>query len=180
MKTRKPVSNGSLKTRIAESRNRLFRVALAWCGDEMLADDLVQETMTDGITKSHQLRDEGRLFPWLYSILHNNWNQYLRRRKPQVEVDDNLPGSDDGPLGACEELEIVTRVRRAIMTLPLDQRQVISLVDLEEFSYCDVAQVLNIPIGTVMSRLHRARKTLLERLDKAAAGVSREHIRIVK
>ena len=171
-----------LKGRIAEARNRLYRVALAWCGDEMLADDLVQETMTNGIVNIKQLRDEKRLFAWLYSILNNNWRLHLRRNKQHDELDEQLHSEDNGPFGDCRELEIVTQVRSAVASLPMEQRQVISLVDLEEFSYCDVAQVLDIPIGTVMSRLHRARKNLLSRLDcpdfQPATG--REHIRIVK
>lgn len=172
----------SLKSRIAESRTRLYRVALAWCGDEMLADDLAQETMTSGITNIKQLRDETRLFAWLYSILNNNWRLHLRRKKCHDELDDQMPGEDDEPLGHCHEIEIVTRVRRAVATLPAQQRQVISLVDLEEFSYCDVAEILDIPIGTVMSRLHRARKNLLARLENPAVEpqTGREHIRIVK
>ena len=74
------------------------------------------------------------------------------------------------------------RVRQAVASLPVEQRQVIALVDLEEFSYCEVAQVLNIPIGTVMSRLHRARKNLLTRLEtaKPQAAVAKGHIRVVK
>ena len=172
----------SLKSRIAESRTRLYRVALAWCGDEMLADDLAQETMTSGITNINQLRDETRLFAWLYSILNNNWRLHLRRKKCHDELDDQMPGEDDEPLGHCHEIEIVTRVRRAVASLPAQQRQVISLVDLEEFSYCDVAEILDIPIGTVMSRLHRARKNLLARLENPAVEppTGREHIRIVK
>jgi RNA polymerase sigma-70 factor (ECF subfamily) len=172
----------SLKSRIAESRTRLYRVALAWCGDEMLADDLAQETMTNGITNIKQLRDETRLFAWLYSILNNNWRLHLRRKKCHDELDDQMPGEDDEPLGHCHEIEIVTRVRRAVASLPAQQRQVISLVDLEEFSYCDVAEILDIPIGTVMSRLHRARKNLLARLENPAVEpqTGREHIRIVK
>ena len=138
----------SLKSRIAESRTRLYRVALAWCGDEMLADDLAQETMTNGITNIKQLRDETRLFAWLYSILNNNWRLHLRRKKCHDELDDQMPGEGDEPLGHCHEIEIVTRVRRAVATLPVQQRQVISLVDLEEFSYCDVAEILDIPIST--------------------------------
>ena len=79
-------------------------------------------------------------------------------------------------------LEIVERVRRAVASLPVEQRQVLSLIDLEEFSYCDVAQVLNIPIGTVMSRLHRARKNLLARLEPAMpeTAAARGHMRVVK
>jgi RNA polymerase sigma-70 factor (ECF subfamily) len=173
----------SLKTQIAESRARLYRVALAWCGDEMLADDLAQETMTNGITNIRQLRDETRLFAWLYSILNNNWRLYLRRNKSHDELDEQIPVEEDGPLGHYHELEIVTRVRRAVASLPAQQRQVISLVDLEEFSYCDVAEILDIPIGTVMSRLHRARKSLLAKLEDPGAKSQPDkerHIRIVK
>ncbi len=178
----KPCMSTTLKSRIAEARNRLYRVALAWCGDEMLADDLVQETMTNGIVNIKQLRDEGRLFAWLYSILNNNWRLHLRRNKNHDELDDQLRSDENGPFGDCRELEIVRQVRRAVASLPMEQRQVISLVDLEEFSYCDVAQVLDIPIGTVMSRLHRARKNLLSILENPnpQPGAAREHIRIVK
>jgi len=171
-----------MKSRIAESRSRLYRVALAWCGDEMLADDLAQETMTNGIANIKQLRDERRLFAWLYSILNNNWRLYLRRKKSHDELDDELPDEDDGPAGQYQELEIVHQVRRAVATLPAQQRQVISLVDLEEFSYCDVAEILEIPIGTVMSRLHRARKNLLAKFENGAVEteMGKQHIRIVK
>ncbi|MCO6412993.1 MAG: RNA polymerase sigma factor [Thiogranum sp.] len=175
-------ANRSLKARIAESRGRLYRVALAWCGDPMLADDLVQEALANGIANSHQLRDDKRLFAWLYSILNNSWRGHLRARKNHDQLDDELPSEEAGPRGNCQELEIVCRVRQAVAALPLDQRQVISLVDLEEFSYCEVAEALDIPIGTVMSRLHRARKNLLAQLDPGmpAQGAGKKRIHIVK
>ncbi len=175
-------TNQPLRRRIAESRDRLFRVALVWCGDEMLADDLVQETLASGLVNSHQLRDENRLFAWLYSILNNNWHQYLRRRKPHTELDDEQQCEANGPLGNCQEMEIVARVRCAVARLPDDQRQILSLVDLEGFSYCEVAETLSIPIGTVMSRLHRARKNLLGQLEQHTADATPrgKHIRIVK
>jgi RNA polymerase sigma-70 factor (ECF subfamily) len=182
MRKTKFCTSVSLKSRIADSRGRLYRVALAWCGDEMLADDLAQETMTNGIANIKQLRDETRLFAWLYSILNNNWRLYLRRKKCHDELDDEMPDDGHGPAGQYRELEIVHRVRKAVATLPAQQRQVISLVDLEEFSYCDVAEILDIPIGTVMSRLHRARKNLLARLENGAVETTtgKQHIRIVK
>lgn len=161
-------STQELKQRIAASRDRLFRVALVWCGDKMLADDLTQETMILGIMNGHQLRDEDRLNPWLYSIMRNSWYLHMRRNKPQVELDEAMPSEDGDPFDACQDMELVERVRRAVMTLPDEQRQVISLVDLEEMSYNEVAQILEIPIGTVMSRLNRARKNLLARLDNPA------------
>ena len=156
----------SLKCRIVDSRERLYRVALAWCGDPMLADDLVQETLSAGLDKRSQLRDEARLFAWLYSILNNQWNSYLRSKKSSIAVDEQIPSDARGPAEDCEQLDIVKRVRQAVATLPIIERQVITLVNLEEMAYAEVAMALDIPIGTVMSRLHRARKHLLERMEQ--------------
>lgn len=155
----------SQRKRIAGARQRLFRTALAWCGDDMLADDLVQETLALGLQKAHQLRDPERLEPWLYSILNNCWKQYLRGQRYHDELDAQQPCESLPPEAAAGRLETVTRVRGAVAALPLEQRQVLSLVDLEGFAYCEVALILGIPIGTVMSRLHRGRKSLLGALE---------------
>ena len=172
----------TLGCRIIDTRDSLYRVALAWCGDKMLADDLVQETLSIGIAKRSQLRDEKRLFEWLYSILNNQWNSYLRSKKPHDVLDEQLPSEESGPVEHCEETEIVNRVRRAVATLPVIERQVVALVDLEGLSYCEVAVVLEIPIGTVMSRLYRARKRLLAKMDTSAGSgmVNRGNIHLVE
>lgn len=154
-----------LSNQIAGSRDRLYQVALAWCGDAMVADDLVQETLAAGIVNYRQLRDEKRLLAWLYSIMHNNWVKYLRKNKSHLELDNDYASDLQGPLDDCQELEIVCRVRQAVAALPGDQRQVIALIDLEGLSYQEVSEALSIPIGTVMSRLHRARKNLLAKLE---------------
>jgi RNA polymerase sigma-70 factor (ECF subfamily) len=155
-----------MRKQIGASRNRLYRVALAWCGDAMLADDLVQETLATGLQKVHQLREPERLNAWLYSILNNCWKQHLRRYRPTEDLDEERPGDELAPDVAVGRLETVARVRRAVASLPLEQRRVLALVDLEGLAYCEVASVLEIPMGTVMSRLHRGRKTLLGLLDK--------------
>lgn len=157
-----------LTQQIAASRDRLYQVALAWCSDAMVADDLVQDTLACGFANYQQLRDERCLFAWLYSILHNNWVKYLRRKKPHLELDDEQPAETQGPMNECQELEIVYRVRKAVASLAEDQREVIALVDLEGFSYQEVSDILHIPMGTVMSRLHRARKQLLAKLETKA------------
>ncbi len=149
-----------LRKDIAASRDRLYSVALAWCGDAMVADDLVQETLILALQRVHQLRKRERLHAWLYTILSNCWKHHLRRQRPSVELEDGHLPSDDGPAARTRELEIVHRVRRAIVRLPLGQRQTVTLVDLEGFSYAEVAEILDIPIGTVMSRLHTARNAL--------------------
>ncbi len=148
----------------------------------MLADDLVQETIETGIQKRQQLRDESRLFPWLYSILNNRWRQHLRSLKDYDELDERIASNLAGPCDSVEELQTVRQVRNAVSALNDKERQVISLVDLGELSYCEVASILGIPIGTVMSRLHRARKNLLAGLEAAApvTGATRPAIRVVK
>jgi len=80
-----------------------------------------------------------------------------------------MPSDLPGPEGYAERQEAVIRVRTAIAALPLGQRQVVTLVDLEEFSYAEVADIMAIPIGTVMSRLCRAREALRGLLKPAAA-----------
>jgi RNA polymerase sigma-70 factor (ECF subfamily) len=172
----------TIKNRIACSRDQLYRVALAWCSDPMLAEDLVQETIATGISKHEQLRDKEQLFAWLYSILNNNWYRHLRRKRSYDDLDEKTASDEAGPDAVCHELQLVMQVRQAVAILPLVERQVISLVDLEEFSYCDVAKILDIPIGTVMSRLHRARKNLLAKMDgiNNDSTMTISHIRRVK
>ncbi len=136
----------------------------------MLADDLVQETIETGILKSRQLKDESKLYSWLYRILKNSWYASIRKSQVHEMLNEEMLTDDAGPASNCQELEIVVQVRSAIATLPAEQRQVISLVDLDGLPYCEVAEALEIPIGTVMSRLHRARKGLLARMDTALPG----------
>lgn len=150
----------ALRKRLDHGRRRLYRMALAWCGDPMLADDLAQEALTKAVQKAHQLRDPEKLECWLCSILNNCWREHLRRSRPGVELDDEDLINEEGPESAHGTDEIVDRVRAAIACLPLGQRQVVTLVDLEGFAYAEVADILDVPIGTVMSRLCRARRSL--------------------
>lgn len=150
-------------------RTRLYRMAYAWCHDPALADDLVQEAMARGLAQLGQLRDTGKVGGWLFSILNRCWLDHLRARHDAVddEVLMDLPADLPGPDGHVERRETVRRVRNAVAELPLGQRQVLTLVDLEELSYAEVAEILAIPIGTVMSRLCRARSALRKLLEPA-------------
>jgi RNA polymerase sigma-70 factor (ECF subfamily) len=160
-----------LRKRIADNRDRLFRVALAWCGDRMMADDLVQETLVISLQRVSQLRDKERLNAWMYIILSNCWKQHLRRMRPTVDIDEIGIVSGSDAESDCSEQEIVDRVRAAIVKLPVGQRQTLTLVDLAGFSYAEVADVLSIPMGTVMSRLYSARQSLQKTLvDIHASG----------
>ena len=154
----------SLKKQLKGQRNNLYRLAMSWCGDRMLADDLVQDCMVKAWQKRQQLKDREKLNAWLYRILHNCWMEYLRRVKPVVDLEEVPAEFTGGPDGLLEQQQLAYRVRQAVSRLPLGQREVVTLVDLEEFRYAEVAEILEIPIGTVMSRLNRARKTLRSEL----------------
>lgn len=169
-----------LVEQIKDSRLRLYRLAFAWCHDAGLADDLAQEALTRGLSRLDQLRDSTRLMGWLFAILNRCWIDHLRGRREDVddELLAELPSDLPGPDCHVERQETVSRVRTAIAALPLGQRQVVTLVDLEDFSYAEVAEILAIPIGTVMSRLCRARGSLKELLLEPP--VAQRHLRSVK
>ena len=149
---------------LEERRERLYRLAVSWCHDAMLAEDLVQDTLGKALQKYEQLNDPSKLDAWLFRILHNTWMEYLRKHKPTTDLDDINPLDKETPESNFSDQQLVVRVQQAITTLPMSQRQVITLVDIEGFSYVIVAEILDIPIGTVMSRLSRARATLKKRL----------------
>ena len=158
---------------MAQSRSRLYRVAYSWCHDPCLADDLVQETLLKGLKHAHQIKDGGALDSWLFSILANCLRDHFRRQHPTADVEEimELAAPDASPEECHTENELVGRVRRAVATLPLGQRQVITLVDLEEQSYSQTATALGIPVGTVMSRLCRARQALRARLHETPSSL---------
>ncbi|MCK9530240.1 MAG: sigma-70 family RNA polymerase sigma factor [Gammaproteobacteria bacterium] len=170
-----------LRKRVEQNRTRLYRMAYAWCYDPATADDLVQECLTRALQNLGKLRDSERLEVWLYSILNNCWREHLRRRRPNEEFDEEQFVCENCPETQSYQQEIVQRVRDAIACLPMGQRKVVTLVDLEGFSYAEVAGILEIPIGTVMSRLSRARTELQRRLaDLAEHGESAPRLRRVK
>jgi len=160
------------ESRIESHRAALFRAACAWSHDRPLADDLAQETLAKALAHAGQLRDPERLRSWLFGILANCWRDHLRALRPSVDIDtleDEYACADPTPDEAYDRREIVDRVRAAVALLPTGQRQVLTLVDLEECSYSEVASILGIPIGTVMSRLCRARLALRDRLLRPEA-----------
>ena len=160
------------RAQLKQQRAKLLRVAYSWCHDSALAEDLVQDTLARAMERCHQLREASQIEPWLFAILTNCWRDHLRRLRPHQDIDELEETLSD--LGATPEQErergqIVDRVRAAVAHLPIGQREVLTLVDLEEFSYADVSTILEIPIGTVMSRLCRARQALKKELTEFEA-----------
>jgi RNA polymerase sigma-70 factor (ECF subfamily) len=169
---------------LKEARTRLYRVAYAWCHSPALADDLVQETLTKALQKSGQLRDPKARDAWLFTILANCYRDHFRRSREMDDIDEIEISTESTPETEMSRSEIVGKVRAAIERLPAGQRQVVTLVDIEGFSYVEVAQILEVPIGTVMSRLCRARNAmkalLLPELQKNTASANRGALRRVK
>lgn len=175
--------NAGIGAQIKERRTRLYRVAYSWCHDRTLADDLAQEALARGLSHLHQLRDPAQLDSWLFKILHNCWRDCLRCQKDFQDVEDLedfLYAHDETPESINSRSQVVNRVREAVALLPIGQRQVLTLVDLEEFSYNQVAEILAIPVGTVMSRLCRGRLALKEKLIELAPVTKGTLLRIVK
>ncbi len=169
-------ASARLKTGIEAQRGALYRLAFAWCHDAALADDLVQETQLRALDRAAQLRDPARLKSWLCSILANALRDHFRRSRAFENVDDldeAVLADPVTPETASASARLVLRVRAEVGRLPMGQRQVVTLVDLEGCSYAEVSEILSVPIGTVMSRLCRARAALRERLLDAAPEASR-------
>jgi RNA polymerase sigma-70 factor (ECF subfamily) len=162
--------SNDLKDQLDNIRPKLYRLAYSWSHNAALADDLVQETLIKALKNSSQLRDPALLNSWLFSILANCLRDHFRQHKEMddiEELEDYRYAHENTPENVHSQSQIVSRVRDAVAKLPLGQRQVLTLVDLEELTYIEVASILGIPIGTVMSRLCRARvamKILLKEL----------------
>ncbi|MFO1362666.1 MAG: RNA polymerase sigma factor [Burkholderiales bacterium] len=144
---------------IAPHIPRLRRYARALAGDQHAADDLVQDTLERAINKRHLWRPDSDLRAWLFAIMHNVFVNQLRARSAHPEAalaDDDLP-----PVPSAQGARLEIRdLESALALLPPEQREIVLLVGLEQFSYAEVARALDIPIGTVMSRLFRGRERL--------------------
>lgn len=161
--------------------HRLYRMAYAWSHDPHLAADLVQDTLAKALKNRHQLRDQAALHGWLFVILANNWRDHCRRVRDTVDIDTIELGHDSNLEADSDRNELLERVRTAIAQLNPDHREVLTLVVLEEMAYDEVAKVLGIPIGTVTSRLCRARGILRRILhEMGVAGATTATLRRVK
>jgi RNA polymerase sigma-70 factor (ECF subfamily) len=173
----------AVRHEVQRSRDALYRVAYAWCHDASLAEDLAQEAVEKAIRNASQVRDPERLKGWLYRILANCLTDHYRARREHEDLErfaDSIADAGPSPEEAHARTQIAARVRQSIARLPLGQRQVVTLVDLEGCSYAEVGEALEIPIGTVMSRLCRARQVLRERLVGTLADAPGTRLRSVK
>jgi len=160
---------------------KLYRLAWSWCHDRHAADDLVQETCLRAMERLSQLKDGEKTLAWVVKIMVNLHRDRIRARKETLDVERLHLVSSDSVEGLAHQAESVDRVRRAVATLDRDQRHVLTLVDLMQFSYAEVAETLDIPMGTVMSRLSRARGKLKDVLLRQESQASEQpRLRMVK
>ena len=159
-----------LHKQICDARDRLYRIAWSWSHDGHTADDLVQETLTRAFSKVDKLRDENRLQVWLTQIMANLYRDQFRRVTPDTGLEGDLLAGSDDPEQATNASQLISRTREAISALGDDQRQVLTLIDMAGFSYSDTAAILDVPVGTIMSRLSRARRRMRELLKQQGIG----------
>jgi len=154
----------------------LRRYASALLRDRQDVDDLVHECLVRALDRLHTLRDDAEMRPWLFAIMHNLYASRVRRRQTQGQPlsVDTVAGQALAAPPRQEEHLGVRDVMRAVERLPEDHRAVLLLVTVEDLSYAEAARVLGIPIGTVMSRLARARERVRRDTEgEASAGLKR-------
>jgi RNA polymerase sigma-70 factor, ECF subfamily len=155
----------------------LYRAALRLTRVPADAEDLVQETYLKAFRASDKFEPDTNLRAWLFTILHNTARNRARdRAREHVTIDSEaVDRAADTRSGAAETPEMLLlretlapELQAAIDALPDAFRQAVWLRDVEEFSYAEIAAMLEIPIGTVMSRISRGRRMLFERLKETA------------
>lgn len=175
-----------------EHIDALYRTALRMTRNPSDAEDLVQEAYLRAFRSLHQFTEGTNLRAWLFRILTNTYiNEYRRRqRRPSSSslddleefylydhlIDSRVQPPDERPEDVVLERLTVDNVIQAIESLPEEFRQVVLLADVEGFSYREIAEIVDIPVGTVMSRLFRARRRLQRQLYDSAveAGILKE------
>lgn len=151
----------------------LRRYARALTGDTWAADDLVQDTLERACSKWRLWLVGTNLRAWLFSVMHNLFVNQLRQsagggRPAMLDIDDladDLPAPASSPDQALD-------LQRCLLRLPPEQREVLLLASMEDMSYAEIAKVTGVPLGTVMSRLSRARARLQSLLDAPARGLA--------
>ncbi len=152
-------------------QHRLYGVALRMLGNAAEAEEATQEAFLRAHGALREFRGDSRLATWLYAIVSRLCLTRLgsSERRALRQGEEGLlrlhhPGR--GPEGAAEQSELDAALHRAIAELPEDRRMVVVLRDLEGLSYEEVAQALGLELGTVRSRLHRARMDLKDKLER--------------
>jgi len=152
--------------------DRMFSAALRMTRNQYDAEDLVQETMLCAYARFHTFQEGTNLKAWLYRVLHNTWiSQYRRKQRRPDEImaadvaEYQTAGERLGPVNGSAEVSALESlpdedVKAAFMALSEDSRVAVYYADVEGFSYKQIAEILDVSVGTVTSRLHRGRQRL--------------------
>ena len=170
-----PPVSPAFESEALASLDSLYRTALRLTRVPADAEDLVQETYLKAVRAADSFRPGTNLRAWLFTILHNTARNRVRDRvRDAVSVDSEIVERaaelppDGGPVETPESLllrdTLAPELQAAIDALPAAFREAVWLRDVEEFSYAEIADMLSIPVGTVMSRISRGRRLLFERL----------------
>lgn len=180
-----PLRQGTSRTPdVVDLLAPLRRYARALTRDEARAEDLVQDTLVRAFERHHTLRPSSNLKTWLMTVLHNVFIDGQRRGRTEARyaAEAALAWHDVAPAAQEHHLRL-QQVRRAFLGLPEEQRAAIHLVTIEGFAYQEAADALGVPIGTLMSRLGRARAALRALEDGSApsevAEEERPRLRVV-
>src|SRR5215469_2073614 len=149
---------------------RLRRFARGLTGSAVEADDLVQAACERALARQHQFQEGTRFDSWMFRIVQTIWIDQIRARDVRKEDSDTAErlGSDE-PVRRVEARLALDEVRRAVDRLAPDQRIALLLVTVDGLSYKEAAEVVRVPVGTIMSRLARARIALLQQLEAGGA-----------
>ena len=154
-------------------QDRLYSAVVHIIGCRSEAEDVVQDAFIQAFVKLETFQRNSRFYTWLYRIAFNVSISRRRRRRVEVSVEQTRDATGEEPSAPgelpsdpLEREEREEKLRQAMQMLTEDHRSIIVLRHMEEFSYEEIAQILDISVGTVRSRLHRARAQLLENLKQ--------------
>ncbi len=163
-----------LRHQIVDFLPRLRRFSYALTGDQDKGDDLVQETCARALSRLDQWEPGTRLDSWMFRIAQNLWLDQRRAHKVRgntVDIDEVYDLAGDDGRAITESRLTLAEVSQGMARLPSDQQVIIALVCVEGLSYKEAAEVLDVPIGTVMSRLARARRALFDKAEPDSKSV---------
>ena len=157
-------------------RNRLMTFVFRFLGDMELSEDIVQDTMIKVYTHKHYYKEIAKFSTWIYTIAGNLAKTELRKRKrrkvtllSQMNTDDRkyeIPSTELHSEDIVQGEYLERYIQKAILQLPLHFRTVVILRDIQELSYEEISKIVNVPLGTVKSRINRARLQLQQALKE--------------
>jgi RNA polymerase sigma-70 factor (ECF subfamily) len=158
---------------VRKYQDRLFTTMLHAIGAHAEAEDVVQEAFAQAFVKLASFQRQSQFYTWLYRIAFNTWLSRRRRQRPTLSLEKNRETNGSEPMDTTDSAEDqVIRdedtklLYASLQTLAEDHRQILVLREIDGRSYEEIAEICELPVGTVRSRLHRARKQLLESMKQ--------------